>query len=140
MPDEVLVGLEEPNCTFHPHLRWLARHSNLTMSKSKEGWMSLGDLQQMTMLAVVRLAASAYGARIREELWRVAGRRVSVPTVYVTLVRLEERGLVTSTEVAPEEGRGGRARRVFALTPDGWEALEEARAAMIRLWEGVARR
>lgn len=99
--------------------------------------MSLGDLQQMAMLAVARLGADAYGAVIREELIRVAGREVSVPTVYVTLVRLEEQGLVTSTDVAPEEGRGGRARRVFALTPQGWKALEGARTAMSRLWEGV---
>ncbi|HEX9885521.1 MAG TPA: PadR family transcriptional regulator [Longimicrobiales bacterium] len=99
--------------------------------------MGLGDLQQMTMLAVARLGAEAYGAAIRAELMSVAGREVSVPTVYVTLVRLEEQGLVTSSEVAPEGGRGGRARRVFALTPAGWEALEWARAAMSRLWEGV---
>lgn len=91
----------------------------------------------MTMLAVARLGADAYGALIREELRNVAGREVSVPTVYVTLVRLEEQGMVTSTDVAPEEGRGGRARRVFALTPEGWEALEGARVAMSRLWEGV---
>lgn len=99
--------------------------------------MSLGELQQMTMLAVARLGEDAYGAVIRDELRDVAGREVSVPTVYVTLVRLEEQGLVSSMDVAPEDGRGGRARRVFALTPAGWEALQSARAAMFRLWEGV---
>jgi PadR family transcriptional regulator, regulatory protein PadR len=97
--------------------------------------MSLGDLQQLTMLAVHRLGTEAYGAAIRDELARVAGRRVSVQTVWVTLVRLEEQGLTASTAaVAPE---GGRPRRVFRLTPAGWDALQEARAAMSRLWEGV---
>ena len=99
--------------------------------------MSLGDLQQLTMLAVTRLEADAYGAAIREELSRVAGRTVSVPTVWVTLVRLEEHGLVESTEAPREEGRGGRARRVFRLTPTGWSALDEARASMDRMWDGV---
>lgn len=99
--------------------------------------MSLGELQQMTMLAVARLGADAYGAVIRDELRDVAGREVSVPTVYVTLVRLEEQGLVSSMDVGPGDGRGGRARRVFAVTPAGWEALYGARAAMFRLWEGV---
>jgi DNA-binding PadR family transcriptional regulator len=99
--------------------------------------MSLGELQQMAMLSVARLGTDAYGARIREVLAGVAGRELSVPTIYVTLVRLEEQGLVTSTEVAPPEGRGGRAHRVFALTPAGWEALQGARLAMSRLWEGV---
>ena len=100
--------------------------------------MSLGELQQLTMLAVTRLKADAYGAAIREELLRVAGRGVSVPTVYVTLVRLEEHGLVESTEAPREEGRGGRARRVFRLTPAGWSALDKARASMARMWDGVA--
>ena len=97
--------------------------------------MSLGDLQQLTMLAVLRLGDEAWGAAIRDELSRVAGRQVSVQTVWVTLVRLEEQGLAASTEVAAP--KGGRPRRVFRLTPEGWKALEEARASMARMWEGV---
>jgi DNA-binding PadR family transcriptional regulator len=101
--------------------------------------MSLGDLQQMTMLAVARLGPDAYGAAIRAEMWKVAKRRVAVPTVYVTLVRLEEQGLVASTEVSREGEGGGRARRVFRLTAKGWKALEQSRVAMERLWDGVVR-
>jgi len=101
--------------------------------------MSLGDLQQLVMLAVARLGQDAYGAAVREELVRVAKRRVAVPTVYVTLVRLEEEGLVESSEVPREEGHGGRARRVFCVTPAGWRALDESRRAAARRWEGVAR-
>jgi DNA-binding PadR family transcriptional regulator len=99
--------------------------------------MSLGDLQHMVMLAVARLARDAYGSAIRDELRSVASRKLTVPTVYVTLVRLEEQGLLESEEVRGE--RGGRPRRVFRLTSAGWEALEASRAAMARMWEGVAR-
>ena len=97
--------------------------------------MSLGDLQQLAMLAVARLGEGAYGAAIRDELGDVAGRQVSVQTVWVTLVRLEEQGLAASTEVAAPGG--GRPRRVFRLTPEGWRALQDARASMGRMWEGV---
>ncbi len=99
--------------------------------------MSLGELQHLVMLAVVRLGDDAYGAAIRDELRRVAGRSVSVQTVWVTLVRLEEEGLTASQDVAGPEG--GRPRRVFSLTPDGWRALEQARVSMARMWEGVVR-
>ena len=99
--------------------------------------MSLGDLQQVAMLAVARLGADAYGAAIRDELLHVAKRKVSVQTVWVTLVRLEKQGLVDSTEGPREEGRRGRARRVFRLTPAGWSALDAARASTARMWEGV---
>ena len=99
--------------------------------------VSLGDLQQLTMLAVVRLGGDAYGAAIRDELLRVAERKASVQTVWVTLVRLEKQGLVDSTEGPREQGRSGRARRVFRLTPDGWRALDRARASTARMWDGV---
>ena len=99
--------------------------------------MSLGELQQFAMLAVARLGPEAYGAAIQKELAQVASRRVSVPTVYVTLIRLEEQGLVRSSEDAPADGQGGRARRVFELTQGGWEALHETRAAANRMWRGV---
>jgi DNA-binding PadR family transcriptional regulator len=101
--------------------------------------MSLGDLQHLSMLAVARLGKNAYGAAIREELKAVGGRDVTVPTIYVTLVRLEEQGLVASKEAPAESARGGRPRRVFRLTAKGWEALEQAKASMSRMWEGVAR-
>lgn len=101
--------------------------------------MSLGELQQMTMLAVARLGADAYGSAIRDELREVAGREVTVPTVYVTLVRLEDKGLVGSDTAANGAERGGRPRRVFRLTAAGWRELEECRVAMGRMWEGVAR-
>jgi PadR family transcriptional regulator, regulatory protein PadR len=102
------------------------------------GWnVSLGELQHLVMLAVVRLRDDAYGAAIRDELRRVAGRSVSVQTVWVTLVRLEEQGLTASGEVAAPEG--GRPRRVFRLTPAGWQALEEARLSIAQMWEGVVR-
>jgi PadR family transcriptional regulator PadR len=100
--------------------------------------MSLGDLQQVVMLAVARLGDQAYGSAIQDELVNVAGRSVSVPTVYVTLVRLEEQGLVESDKLPPDPARGGRGKRIFCLTPEGWEGLEAARTSMARMWEGVA--
>jgi DNA-binding PadR family transcriptional regulator len=103
------------------------------------GTMSLGDLQHMSMLAVARLGKDAYGARVRDELFEVGGRDVTVPTVYVTLIRLEEQGLVESEETPAEGSRGGRPRRVFRLTAVGWKALEAARISMAKMWEGVAR-
>ena len=36
-----------------------------------------------------------------------------------------------------EAGEGGRARRVFSLTPAGWRSLREARDSAQRMWKGV---
>ncbi len=98
---------------------------------------NLGDLQQLTMLAVARIGDQAFGGAIQDELNRVAGRDVSVSTIHVTLVRLEDQGLVVSKKNLPDPARGGKGKRYFSLTPEGWEALEASRGALSRMWEGV---
>ena len=98
---------------------------------------NLGDLQQLTMLAVARLGDEAFGGAIQDELQKVAGRDVSVSTIYVTLVRLEDQDLVESKKTLPDPARGGKGKRFFSLTPKGWEALDASRNALTRMWEGV---
>ena len=98
---------------------------------------NLGDLEELVLLAVLRLGNGAYGATVRQELRRRAGRSVSVSTVYVTLMRLEEKGLVTSGLAEPTAVRGGKAKRYFRMTDDGVAALQQERAVMQRMWEGL---
>jgi DNA-binding PadR family transcriptional regulator len=98
---------------------------------------SLGDLEELVLLAVGRLGEDAYGAALRRELRDRAARDVSVATIYVTLVRLEEKGLVASRLGEPTAVRGGKAKRIFALTPPGALALRASRAVRERMWEGL---
>lgn len=89
------------------------------------------------MLALARLRPDAYGARIQKELAEVAGRIVKIGTVYVTLVRLEKQGLVRSTRSEPQAVRGGKAKRLFELTPSGVAALRTVRQQSNRMWTGL---
>ena len=86
------------------------------------------------MLAVVRTGADAYGMNVRRELEEVTGREVTIGSVYITLDRLEAKGLVGSSRVA---GAGASSRRIFAVTAAGLRALAETRAQRDRLWDGV---
>ena len=98
---------------------------------------TIGDLEELVLLAVLRLGQDAYGAALRRELEARAGRSVSVSTIYVTLVRLEEKGLVASALGKPTAVRGGKAKRLFTPTPLGVQALEASRATRARMWEGL---
>ena len=42
--------------------------------------IQLGDLQQLTMLAVARLGEQAFGSAIQDDLSNISGREVSVST------------------------------------------------------------
>lgn len=97
----------------------------------------LGELEELVLLSLLRLGPEAYGAGIREELRERAGRSVSISTVYVTLMRMEEKGYVRSWKGQPSGERGGKAKRHFELLPEGVRVLEAVRAVRDRMWEGV---
>ena len=96
----------------------------------------LGALEELVLLAVMRLGDDAYGASIRKELKKRAGRAPTVSTIYVTLLRMEEKGLVRSETGESTSPRGGRPKRLFTLTAKGLTALKSEHAVMERMWEG----
>jgi PadR family transcriptional regulator PadR len=97
----------------------------------------LGDLEELVLLAVLRLGPDADGASVRRELEDAASRVVSVSTVYVTLTRLEEKGFAESRMGDPTPERGGKARRLYAVTAEGFERVEAVREVRARMWDGV---
>ena len=97
----------------------------------------LGDLEELTLLAVLGLGEQADGGSIRTQLAERANRSVSVSTIYVTLMRLEEKGYASSWKGEPTGGRGGKARRMYGVTPEGREALEAVRAVRSDMWREV---
>ena len=101
------------------------------------GHDSLGEFEQMVLLAVLRLEANAYGAAIQREIEARAERRRTISAIYVTLVRLQDKGMVESSLADPTPVRGGKAKRFFTVTPAGASALEDSRQAMARMWEGL---
>lgn len=98
---------------------------------------ALNDLEQLVLLALLRLGEEAYGVPIRAEIEGRAGRAVSMAAVYAALDRMRKNGLIESQMSEPLPERGGRARKFFRLTPAGAAALEEAREAMARMWDGI---
>ncbi len=95
------------------------------------------DFEQQVLLAAWRLGSRAYGASVREVLEVRAGREVAQGAVYVTLVRLEKKGLLRSRLSDPTPVRGGKAKRYFEITPRGIAGVQSARQAMERLWDGL---
>lgn len=91
----------------------------------------------MVLLAILHVEGEAYGVPIVDEIERRTGRRVSRAAVYVTLRRLEKRGLVTSWMSEPTSARGGKARRCVRVEGEGLSLLREARQAMDRMWDDL---
>ena len=96
---------------------------------------SIGEFEQLLLLAVLRLGDEAYGVTIRRAIEEATGRNVAAGAVYTALGRMEARGLVSSRpgETVPE--RTGMRRRYYRVEPAG--ARQVARA--MRDVEAMAR-
>lgn len=97
----------------------------------------LTPLQHLLMLAALRLGDDASGAALQRDVERAANRRLSIATIYVTMDRLEDQGLVRSWLGNPTPARGGKARRHYAVTARGAKALVQARDELRRAWDGL---
>jgi PadR family transcriptional regulator, regulatory protein PadR len=96
----------------------------------------LRELEHLVLLALSRLEGPVHAVPIVKELVVVVSRSISRASVYVVLRRLEVKGYVTSTMGDATPQRGGRAKRLYALTPLAVRSLKTAQQNFVRLWAG----
>ena len=97
----------------------------------------LGGFELLVLLALIRLGDEAYGVPISQVIEESSGREVALGSVYVTLGRLEEKGLVASKVGEPTAVRGGRAKTYFRITAKGLREVRQAQRMLMALWQGV---
>ena len=97
----------------------------------------LGEFEQLVLLAVLQAGDEAYGVPVRDEIARRTRRDVALGTVYKTLLRLEEKGLVAARTGEPTPERGGRRKRYYAVTGAGRLALRRSLEALRRMATGL---
>jgi DNA-binding PadR family transcriptional regulator len=98
---------------------------------------ALGEFEQMVLLAILHLGDEVYGVPIVDEIERRTGRSVAPAAVYITLRRLEQKGLLSSWMSDPTAERGGKARRCVNVTRAGLEMLRESRQVIDQMWKGL---
>lgn len=91
----------------------------------------------LVLLALIRLGEEAYGVPISEAIEESSRREVSLGSVYITLDRLAEKGLIVSRLGEPTPERGGRAKTYFRVTAKGLRAATQAQRTLLKLWTGV---
>ena len=99
---------------------------------------SLGVFEQLLLTAILSLQDDAYGVTIRAKAEELAyPKPVSIGAVYVTLDRLEDKGLISSWLSDPTPERGGRAKRCYRLEAPGMRALQESAVTAKRIWDST---
>ena len=97
----------------------------------------LSKQEELILLAVWRLRNDAYGVKIRKYLIEVTGSDISIGGIYVPLDRLVRKEYLQAYQGEPTPERGGMSKRYYELTPEGAEALQEARRVHETLWASL---
>jgi PadR family transcriptional regulator PadR len=98
---------------------------------------SLGEFEVLVLMAVLHVGDEAFGSAIRDQLEVRSGRKTSRGAVYITLDRLEEKGLLQSELRDGTSARGLRPRRYFTLTNEGTAALRASLKLVARMHRGL---
>ena len=97
----------------------------------------LGEFEEVVLLMVVILDGEGYGVSVSQALEEHTGRVVTFGTVHNTLIRLEEKGFLTSALGGATAERGGRRKRLFRVTALGSRAIQEIEQLRQTLWQLV---
>ena len=98
---------------------------------------TLGEFEQLILLALVRLGEDAYGVSMRREIEERTGRAISAGAIYTALERLGRRGFVTSRLGDPTPQRRGRPKKFYRLEPAGADALSRSYTAFTEMTKGI---
>lgn len=112
---------------------------NVKNMRRPDSASTLGEFEQLVLIALFRIGPEAYGAVIRRDIEARTGRDLSISAVYVTLDRLEDKGFVRSHVGDPTPQRGGRRKKHYVLLPAGRRALARAYRAFKVMVDGLER-
>jgi PadR family transcriptional regulator, regulatory protein PadR len=95
----------------------------------------LNEFEELVLTSVAVLEDNAYGAAITLELEKWLERKVTLSAVHVVLYKLEDKGYVKSKLGGATNERGGRAKRIYAITNAGTAVLKSMQAKRVQLWD-----
>jgi PadR family transcriptional regulator PadR len=100
----------------------------------------LGEFELVVLLAVMHVVEDgglAYGSPVRNEIERRGDRAVARGAVYITLDRLQEKGLLTSRHTSGSAVREHKPKRIFEVTPAGRRAVQDSLSLFARMQRGL---
>jgi PadR family transcriptional regulator, regulatory protein PadR len=100
----------------------------------------LGEFEEFTLLAIRALGDDVYAVPVQQHVEEATGRPVSLGAVYSALSRLEAKGYVKSSLGEATAARGGKAKRMYDVTPLGIRTIRDLHAVRVKLWRSIAQK
>ena len=97
----------------------------------------LSRKEEHVLLTIWKLQSDAYGVTIREQVSETTGQYWSIGAIYDVLDRLYRKGYVSTKIGEPSTERGGKRKRFYRLTKQGYEALQQVKEIRDSLWSNL---
>ena len=98
--------------------------------------LQLGTLEEM-ILIILLMKDETYGVEIAKEYESQLNQSISLPAIHVVLKRLEKKGLVKSKLGAPTAERGGKSKRMYQATNQGYEVTKSMQERRTDIWKMI---
>jgi PadR family transcriptional regulator PadR len=97
----------------------------------------LSRQEELMLLTIWKLGDEAYGVPIREHISRTTNKYWSIGAIYDILDRLTKKKLVSVSVGEPEKVRGGKSKRYYRVTRQGFKSLDEIRLLQKKVWSNL---
>lgn len=98
----------------------------------------LTRLEEVILIAVLKLGENAYGVPINREVSRIFNKSYTMGGLYFALDQLVRKEYLIKKAAEPKPQPGGRSRSYYRLTIEGREALHAVRLHQTSLWRTIA--
>ncbi|WP_439132293.1 PadR family transcriptional regulator [Polaribacter sp.] len=98
---------------------------------------TLGEFEEIVVIIVAILNGDAYSVNIINEIDNRLNRKVSLGAIQTVLKRLEKKGLLKSEFGGATKERGGKRKRLYEITTQGHEIIDQTRIQRNLLWEAM---
>ena len=97
---------------------------------------SLGTLEEMVLI-IVLMKDESYGVEIAKVYEAHMGQSISLPAIHMVLKRLQKKGLVTSDFGEPTPERGGKRKKYYRGTQEGYRLASALQQKRQQMWSLV---
>ena len=97
----------------------------------------LGEFELVVLLTMLQQGEPVYPLVLRDAIQEKTGRNTSRAMVFITLERLEQKELVSSSYGDPTPVRGGRPKRFFKVERAGLAAVKRSVRTVATLAAGL---
>lgn len=99
---------------------------------------SLGNLEEVLLLVVAIMnGEEIYGFSVMLEYQKQTGKSLSMPAIHTVLKRLEQKGFLHSKLGSSTQKRGGKRKRLYQISQEGYQILADIQENRTRLWNQI---